>query len=72
MESVLVYLDDVIVYSPDFESHLQHLEKVFQAMEKYGLKLQPDKCHLLQREVSEFRWTQRKCLQYGTGVPRRR
>lgn len=51
MESTLVYLDDVIVYSPDFESHLQHLEKVFQAMEKYGLKLQPDKCHLLRREV---------------------
>lgn len=51
MESVLVYLDDVIVYFPDFESHLQHLEKVFRAMEKYGLKLQPDKCHLLRREV---------------------
>lgn len=51
MESTLVYLDDVIVYSPDFESHLQHLEKVFQAMERYGLKLQPDKCHLLRREV---------------------
>lgn len=51
MESTLVYLDDVIVYSPDVESHLQHLEKVFQAMERYGLKLQPDKCHLLRREV---------------------
>uniref|UniRef100_A0A8C1WKU1 Gypsy retrotransposon integrase-like protein 1 n=1 Tax=Cyprinus carpio TaxID=7962 RepID=A0A8C1WKU1_CYPCA len=51
MESTLVYLDDVIVYSPDFESHLQHLEEVFQAMERYGLKLQPDKCHLLRREV---------------------
>lgn len=51
MESALVYLDDVIVYSPDFDSHLQHLEQVFGAMEKYGLKLQPDKCHLLRREV---------------------
>lgn len=52
MESVLVYLDDVIVYSPDFDSHLRHLEEVFRAMEKYGLKLQPNKCHLLRREVN--------------------
>ncbi len=48
---MLVYLDDVIVYSPDFESHLQHLEQVFRAMEKYGLKLQPDKCQLFRKEV---------------------
>nr|XP_055069239.1 uncharacterized protein LOC129450446 [Misgurnus anguillicaudatus] len=29
MESVLVYLDDVIVYSPDFDSHLRHLLWIF-------------------------------------------
>lgn len=50
-ETTLVYLDDVIVYSPDFESHLQHLEQVFRALDKYGLKLQPDKCQLLRKEV---------------------
>lgn len=27
-ESALVYLDDVIVYSPDFDTHLHHLEAV--------------------------------------------
>ncbi len=51
VDTTLVYLDDVIVYSPDFESHLQHLEQVFRAMEKYGLKLQPDKCQLFPKEV---------------------
>lgn len=51
VDSTLVYLDDVIVYSPDFESHLRHLEDVFRAMEQYGLKLQPEKCHLLRKEV---------------------
>ncbi len=51
VDTTLVYLDDVIVYSPDFESHLQHLEQVFRAMEKYGLKLQPDKCQLFRKEV---------------------
>ncbi|MGL5209396.1 reverse transcriptase domain-containing protein [Cetobacterium sp.] len=51
METTLVYLDDVIVYSPDFGSHLQHLEQVFRSLERYGLKLQPDKCQLFRKEV---------------------
>lgn len=48
---LLIYLDDVIVYSPDFDCHLQHLEQVFQRLAKYGLKLQPQKCKFLQKEV---------------------
>lgn len=50
-ESLLVYLDDIIIYSPDFPSHLQHLDKVFQRLWRHGLKLRLDKCKLLQREV---------------------
>ncbi|KAG1926021.1 interleukin-1 receptor accessory protein-like 1-A [Pimephales promelas] len=51
VDNTLVYLDDVIVFSPDFASHLLHLEQVFQAMERYGLKLRPDKCQLFRKEV---------------------
>ncbi|XP_039505665.1 uncharacterized protein LOC120461506 [Pimephales promelas] len=51
VDSTLVYLDDVIVFSPDFHTHLHHLEGVFRAMEKYGLKLRPEKCQLLRKEV---------------------
>ncbi|KAJ8348375.1 hypothetical protein SKAU_G00269640 [Synaphobranchus kaupii] len=29
-ESLLIYLDDIIVYSSDFQAHLKHLEGVFQ------------------------------------------
>ncbi|XP_038162776.1 uncharacterized protein LOC119797673 [Cyprinodon tularosa] len=50
-ESLLVYLDDIIVYSPDFDTHLQHLEEVFMCLWKHGLKLRPDKCNLFQKEV---------------------
>ena len=50
-ESLLVYLDDIIIYSPDFCSHLQHLEGVFHRLWKHGLKLRLDKCKLLQSEV---------------------
>lgn len=50
-DSVLVYLDDIIVYSPDFSSHLCHLEAVFERLQHHGLKLRVDKCQLLRREV---------------------
>ena len=51
VDSTLVYLDDVIIFSPDFPSHLHNLEQVLQVMEKYGLKLRPEKCQLFQKEV---------------------
>lgn len=50
-ESTLVYLDDAIVFSKDFAAHLDHLEKVFQALGHYGLKLRPEKCKLFQKKV---------------------
>lgn len=50
-DHLLIYLDDVIVYSPDFNSFLRHLEHVFQRLQEHGLKLQPAKCRLFRREV---------------------
>lgn len=50
-DSLLVYLDDIIVYSPDFATHVQHLEEVFERLWRHGLKLRPDKCKLFHREV---------------------
>ena len=50
-DHLLIYLDDVIVYSPDFPTHLQHLEQVFTRLQEHGLKLQPRKCHLFQKQV---------------------
>ncbi len=50
-DSVLIYLDDIIVFSPDFNTHLSDLGKVFASLHEHGLKLKPSKCHLLQPEV---------------------
>ena len=50
-KTALLYLDDVIVISPDFKSHLVRLEEVLQRLQKAGLKLKPKKCELLQEEV---------------------
>ncbi|XP_063809856.1 uncharacterized protein LOC135028570 [Pseudophryne corroboree] len=50
-EMVLLYLDDVIIYSRSYEEHLQHLDEVFAQLTKCGLKLKPSKCHLLKPKV---------------------
>lgn len=43
-ESLLIYLDNVVVYSPDFDTHTEHLEQVFEKLAVHGLKLHPHKC----------------------------
>lgn len=50
-ETVLLYLDDVIIYSKSYEDHLKHLAEVFQVLIKHGLKIKPSKCYLLKPEV---------------------
>ncbi|CAG9134488.1 unnamed protein product [Plutella xylostella] len=47
-----VYLDDCIIYSHDLESHMSKLTLVFDRLRKFNLKLQPDKCEFLRREVA--------------------
>lgn len=47
----LVYLDDIIIFSKDFDDHLRDLALVFQRIEEHGLKLKPKKCHVCCNEV---------------------
>lgn len=48
---LLIYLDDLIIFSKNFEEHLQRLQLVFDRLREHGLKLKPSKCHLMRREV---------------------
>lgn len=50
-EYCMVYLDDVVVFSHDFRTHLLHLAMVFRALADAGLRLKPKKCHLGMRSI---------------------
>ena len=44
---VFGYLDDILVFSPDMKSHLEHLRLLFQRLQTADLKLKEVKCNLL-------------------------
>ena len=47
-----VFLDDIILYANSLAEHDAKLRTVFGRLRKYSLKLQPDKCEFLRKEVS--------------------
>jgi len=50
-EMLLVYLDDVIIFSKSVKEHIERLDVVFTKLKEAGLKLKPKKCNLFMREV---------------------
>ena len=48
----LVYLDDIIVFAKDFNTHRSRLAEVFERLRQAGLELHGTKCSLFQRRVS--------------------
>ena len=53
-ETCLIYIDDIIVFSFNFEQHIHRVQEVFGRLQKAGLKLRPEKCEMLQEEVTFF------------------
>lgn len=48
---VRVYLDDVVIFSPDLEGHMGHIREVVARIAKHGLKLKIKKCEFARDEV---------------------
>ena len=51
-QQCLVYLDDILAHGRSFEAALGALRQVLGRIRSAGLKLHPEKCHFMQREVT--------------------
>ena len=49
---VLIFLDDLLVFSETPAEHLERIEKVFLKLRAAGLKLKPKKCDLFQTQLN--------------------
>jgi transposase InsO family protein len=50
-ECVVVYIDDLLVFSKNHKDHERHLRLVLQRMQEHGLRARVHKCRFLQEEV---------------------
>ena len=48
---VVIYLDDILIYSPDVETHKKHLDLVFATLAKHKLHLKESKCSLFLEQI---------------------
>ncbi|KAL3499013.1 hypothetical protein ACH5RR_041745 [Cinchona calisaya] len=48
---VVVYLDDIVIYSRTLEEHIQHLRKVFSVLKENQLFVKKEKCAFAEQEV---------------------
>jgi hypothetical protein len=49
--SVLIYIDDIVVYSENEAEHREHLREVFRCLSQAGLQLKMSKCSFMQTHV---------------------
>ena len=49
--NVIIYLDDILVYSDDPTEHTKHVREVLLCLRKHGLFAHPDKCHFSEDSV---------------------
>ena len=50
-KTCMIYVDDIVIYSKDIESHYRDLQEVIERFRMYKLTLNPKKCVFGQREV---------------------
>src|SRR5260363_222760 len=50
-KNVVVYLDDIIIYSQTYQDHILHLDIDLTKISAAGLKLNPEKCELFWNSI---------------------
>ena len=51
-KTMIVYIDDLMIFSKDFDTHMEALKEVFARLKKAGLKLHPKKCKFAMEEIN--------------------
>lgn len=51
LDFVVVYIDDICIFSESMEQHLEHIEIVMDRLERANIKLNPDKCNWFTEQV---------------------
>ena len=54
--SVVVYLDDIPIFSEDKASHEEHVQEVLQHLHKHGLYAKPEKCKFNTKSTEYLRY----------------
>ena len=52
IRNVVAYIDDILVFSNSVGEHLQTLHQIFEAMAQYGLRINRQKSHFFQSQVT--------------------
>jgi hypothetical protein len=50
-QTLLIYLDDILVFGTTFEETLERLDMVLTRLSKYNLKVKPEKCQLFKEKL---------------------
>ena len=48
---VLVFVDDILIYSPTLDAHLEHLQEVFNILQQHQFFLKRSKCSFAQQNL---------------------
>ena len=57
LEFVVVYLDDLLVFSSSETEHLEHLRLFFDRMITFGVTLNGKTCHMFRQKVDHLGYT---------------
>ena len=52
MQSLIIFMDDVLLYASDADEMIDRVDVVLSKLESVNLKLKPNKCHLLKKQVT--------------------